>query len=221
MSFLGNDTDWHILLKEEIEKPYFGYIKKQISAIKKSNIKLCPGASEVFKQFKHVNCKDTKLVIMGMEPYANSDYATGTAFEIPFPYRGKPPSFTIISEYLNSYYKRGDLYVHYDKKYTMLLNRYLTTIEGVIGAHTGIGWDKFTDEVIRLINKNEKVAFILMGNHAQQVGKLIDSKHCVINIEHPAAAARNKREWNHGDFIPKVIEYFNDDSIFDEIILPF
>ena len=184
---IGND--WDIILKEEYEKDYFLKIK-DIVRNEYKNKTIYPPANKVFYAFRETIYKDTKVVILGQDPYHGEGEANGLCFSVNVGIK-MPPS-------LNNIYKElyDDLGIKrtstdlsdWAKSGVLLLNSVLTVEKDKPASHKFVGWEEFTDSVIKKLNeKEEPVVFILWGNFAKSKMKYItDSKHLVISSSHPS-----------------------------------
>ena len=185
---IGND--WDNLLKEEYSKEYFK--KLTVFVEKEYKEKTCyPKMSEIFNAFQMTSYDDVKVVILGQDPYHGEGEAEGLSFSVK---KGiiKPPSLVNIFTELKSDLgydipKNGSL-VPWAKQGVLLLNSSLTVVKDTPKSHSGKGWEIFTDEVIRLINKkNTPVVFILWGSDARNKKSLITNKiHYIIESPHPS-----------------------------------
>ena len=189
---IGND--WDIVLKEEYEKDYFLKIKDSVRNEYDNKI-IFPPANRVFYAFRMTPYKDVKVVILGQDPYHGVGEANGLCFSVNEGIK-MPPS-------LNNIYK--ELYSDLGIKRTstdlsdwassgvLLLNSVLTVEKDKPASHKNIGWEEFTDNVIKKINeKEEPVVFILWGNFAKSKIKYITNpKHLVISSSHPSPFSVN------------------------------
>lgn len=185
---IGND--WDIVLKEEFKKDYFYKLLKfvQLEYTKKT---IFPSKKEVFKAFRYTPYKNVKVVILGQDPYHGVGEAEGLCFSVPKGIK-KPPSLNNIFKELNtdlgcSIPDNGSL-VSWAKQGVLLLNTVLTVVKDQAASHKDIGWEVFTDEVIKKINiKDEPVVFILWGSYARSKKKFITNpKHLIIESAHPS-----------------------------------
>jgi uracil-DNA glycosylase len=185
---LGND--WDIILKEELEKDYF---KKLLEKIKKEYKEktIYPKQTEIFKAFRNTSYKDVKVVILGQDPYHGENQAEGLSFSVKAGVE-QPPSLKNIFKELNSDLgcpipKHGSL-VKWSEEGILLLNTVLTVEKDKAASHKDLGWEIFTDEVIKKLNeKNEPIVFILWGSFARSKKKLITNKiHYIIESAHPS-----------------------------------
>lgn len=185
---IGND--WDLILKEETNKEYFinllDYIKKEYQ-----EKTIYPKQTEIFKAFRNTSYQDTKVVILGQDPYHGENQAEGLSFSVKVGI-GKPPSLQNIFKELNSDLglpipEHGSL-VSWTEKGVLLLNTVLTVEANKPASHKDLGWEKFTDEVIKKINeKNTPVVFILWGSFARSKKSLITNPiHYIIESPHPS-----------------------------------
>ncbi len=185
---LGND--WDEVLKDEIDKDYF---QKLLSFIKEEykNKTIYPKQTEIFKAFRNTSYKDTKVVILGQDPYHGENEAEGLSFSVKVGVR-KPPSLQNIFKELHddlgcSIPEHGSL-VKWSEEGVLLLNTVLTVEKDKAASHKDIGWEIFTDSVIKKLNeKKEPIVFILWGSFARSKKSLITNKiHYIIESPHPS-----------------------------------
>ena len=189
---IGND--WDIILASEYEKDYFKKIKEKVRN-EYSHKVIFPPAREVFEAFRKTSYKDTKVVILGQDPYHGVGEANGLCFSVNEGIK-MPPS-------LNNIYKElyDDLGIKrtttdlsdWAKSGVLLLNSVLTVEKDKPASHKMIGWEEFTDNVIKKLNEKETpVVFILWGNFAKGKAKYITNpKHLVISSSHPSPFSVN------------------------------
>lgn len=185
---IGND--WDIILKSEFEKDYF----KKLLSIINNEYKLktiYPKKTDIFKAFRNTSYQDTKVVILGQDPYHGINQAEGLSFSVKTGIQ-KPPSLqNIFKELQNDLgYKipeSGSL-VPWTKEGVLLLNTVLTVEANKPASHKDLGWEIFTDEVIKKLNeKDSPVVFILWGSFARSKKNLITNKnHYIIESTHPS-----------------------------------
>lgn len=184
------NNDWDEQLKEETEKDYFQELRYKLAKEYKLH-KVYPPKEDLFKALKLTPYEDTKVVILGQDPYHGPGQAHGLSFSVK-PGVRIPPSLVNIYKELHSDLgvpipNHGTL-VHWAEQGVLLLNTVLTVRDGEANSHKGLGWERFTDAVIEKLNERDKpVVFILWGSHAQKKGAFIDrKKHLVIQTVHPS-----------------------------------
>lgn len=185
---IGND--WNGVLKDEFEKEYFEKLTDFVKTEYKSEV-CFPPVKDIFNAFKMCSFSNTKIVILGQDPYHGKGQAHGLSFSVPEGMK-IPPSLRNIFKELTSDLgvdspTQGDL-TSWAKQGVLLLNATLTVRKSTPGSHQKQGWEEFTDSVIKTIsNKKESVVIVLWGKFAEQKVSLIDeSKHCIITSSHPS-----------------------------------
>lgn len=199
---IGND--WDKLLETEFQKPYFLKLKDNI--LEDYEKHTCyPPINKVFDAFRLSSYKNTKVLLLGQDPYHNPNQAMGLAFSVP---KGisKPPSLVNIFKELNSDLgytipEKGDL-TKWGQQGVLLLNALLSVRENQPLSHKDYGWMIFTDKIIELLNdKEEPVVFILWGSFARSKKKLISAKHhLVIENVHPSPLSAYRGFFNSKPF---------------------
>lgn len=185
---IGND--WDNILKDEFNKDYF---KKLMLTVRDEYNKkiIFPRKDEVFKAFRYTPYQNVKVVILGQDPYHGDGEAEGLSFSVPKNIKIPPSLVNIYKELHNDLGitppNHGNL-SSWAKEGVLLLNSVLTVIKDHAASHEGLGWETFTDNVIKLINeKDTPVVFILWGRFARSKKKLIDNPiHLVIESAHPS-----------------------------------
>ena len=191
---IGNT--WDNLLTEEVKKDYFKELIEYVNNEYKTKT-IYPKKTEVFNAFKYTDYKDVKVVILGQDPYHGPNQAEGLSFSVSNEVI-KPPSLKNIFKELESDLKipfpEHNSLKPWAKEGVLLLNAVLTVEEHKPASHANKGWEIFTDEIIKLINKkDEPVVFILWGNYAREKKKFITNPiHYIIESPHPSPfSARN------------------------------
>jgi uracil-DNA glycosylase len=189
-------TDWNPVLRGEFEKPYWGPLQEFVAEERRQH-PVYPPHDEVFACLHLTPYADTRVLILGQDPYHGPKQAHGLCFSVR---RGiqVPPSLRNIHEEL-----RDDLGIEppahgnleaWARQGVLLLNTTLTVRGGQAASHAGKGWETFTDRVIAAVNdKDHRVVFILWGSHARKKKALVDAaRHVVIESAHPSPlSARN------------------------------
>jgi uracil-DNA glycosylase len=150
-----------------------------------------PRGKDIFNAFWHCPLKEVRVVVLGQDPYHGPGQAHGLSFSVkpgvPFP----PSLLNIFKEIKadigTAIPPSGDL-TRWAHQGVFLLNATLTVRANQAGSHQGQGWETFTDEVIRVINRHQDhVVFMLWGAYAQKKAELIDQKrHLVLKAPHPS-----------------------------------
>lgn len=188
MSILKND--WAIYLEEEFNKSY--YIKLREFLIEEYNTKtIYPNMNDIFNALHLTSYSETKVVIIGQDPYHGEGQAHGLGFSVK-PGVSVPPSLLNIYKELHNdlgcNIPDNGYLIKWAKEGVLLLNAVLTVQKGVPNSHKRVGWEQYTDKVISILNEREKpVIFILWGKNAQDKSKLITSPwHYKITSTHPS-----------------------------------
>lgn len=182
--------EWISIFEKEFSKKYFQKINSEVNNCS-SNELLCPKKENIFKAFEKTNFSDLKIVILGQDPYHGNDQANGLAFAVNENQK-TPPSlrniFKEIKNDLNHHTQTKKNLEFWAKQGVLLLNSSLTVKLGTANSHSNLGWDLFTNNILKEISllKN-KVVFILWGNYAQKKEILIDfKKHLILKAPHPS-----------------------------------
>ena len=184
------NNDWDLILKDEFEKEYFKNIESFLNkAYKEKNI--YPPREEIFKALELSSYQDTKVVILGQDPYYNYGQAQGLSFSVNNGIK-LPPSLRNIYKEMETDIgikpvSNGSL-ISWAKQGVLLLNASLTVEDKKPNSHKSIGWQIFTDKIISILNeRREPLVFILWGNFARSKKSLITNKrHLIIESAHPS-----------------------------------
>ncbi len=183
------DENWKKILNDEISKDYFLNLSKIID--KKYNAdEVYPEYNDIFKAFNNVRYSEVKVVILGQDPYHGKGQANGLAFSVDSSIKIPPSLKNIFKELeldLNIIRTNPDL-CDWSEQGVMLLNTILTVEKDKPMSHHNIGWEIFTDKVVKTLNDREEfIIFVLWGNNARSKKKFItNSKHFVIESAHPS-----------------------------------
>ena len=190
------EQSWKLHLEPEFSEPYFSELVRCIREEYQEH-KVYPSGKHIFNAFDHCGFDNVKVVIIGQDPYHGPGQANGLCFSVGDGVK-KPPSLVNIFKELKADVGKeipesGNL-EHWAAQGVLLLNATLTVRAHSPGSHHNIGWEKFTDAVIKVLNEEkEGLVFILWGAYAQKKGAIIDRiKHFVIESPHPSpfSAAR-------------------------------
>jgi len=190
------EAGWKQVLADEFQQPYFAAIKTFLVQEKQAGKIIYPPGPLIFNAFNKTPFDQLKVVIIGQDPYHNPGEAMGLCFSAPTGVR-TPPSLVNIYKEIQSDLgfpppAHGDLSKWADQG-VLLLNAILTVEAKKPASHQKIGWQTFTDAVIRTISKEkEGIVFLLWGKFAQGKKALIDeTKHFVLEAAHPSPLAGN------------------------------
>ena len=190
------EATWKDALQEEFQKPYFSEIKRFLVQAKQNGKTIYPPGPLIFNAFNSTPLDKVKVVIIGQDPYHGPGQAMGLSFSVPKNV-AIPASLKNIYKEINrdlgiEIPKHGDL-SHWAEQGVFLLNAMLTVEARQAGSHKKIGWQTFTDAVIKTISDRcEGVVFMLWGNFAKNKKGLIDEmKHYVLESVHPSPLAGN------------------------------
>lgn len=189
------EESWKSALAGEFGKPYFASLVRFLHEEKASGKKIFPPGSQIFKAFELTPVSQVKVVILGQDPYHGLGQAHGLSFSVPDGIPAPPSLKNIFKEIETDLGIRMSGYPNLEKwarQGVLLLNAVLTVRSGEAASHSKIGWQEFTDAVIKYISDNcEGVVFMLWGNFARTKRDLIDtSRHHVLEAAHPSPLAR-------------------------------
>jgi len=184
------ESTWEEQLTEEFTKSYFTELMRQVKTAYQSKA-VFPPQDRVFAALSLCPFPAVKVVILGQDPYHGAGQAEGLSFSVPEKIK-LPPSLRNIYKEL-----RDDVGINrgtngsledWSRQGVLLLNSTLTVEEGKPGSHQGLGWEVFTDNVIKTISdKKEHVVFILWGKFAEAKADIIDGRrHLIITSPHPS-----------------------------------
>ena len=189
------EESWKSALAGEFGKPYFASLVRFLHEEKASGQKIFPPGSQIFRAFELTPVSQVKVVILGQDPYHGLGQAHGLSFSVPDGIPAPPSLKNIFKEIETDLGIRMSGYPNLEKwarQGVLLLNAVLTVRSGEAASHSKIGWQEFTDAVIKYISDNcEGVVFMLWGNFARTKRDLIDtSRHHVLEAAHPSPLAR-------------------------------
>ena len=189
-------TDWNPILREEFEKPYWHELQ-QFVAEERSRGQVFPPHDQVFAALHLTPYADTRVLILGQDPYHGPGQAHGLSFSVQ-PGVRIPPSLQNIHKELEADLgiarpDHGNLEA-WAQRGVLLLNATLTVRAHEAASHQKRGWETFTDEVIRAANeKQERVVFVLWGSSARCKREVIDtSRHAIVESPHPSPLSAHR-----------------------------
>jgi len=188
MAILKND--WAHELEPEFAKPYYLKLREFLAGEYRQRT-IYPDMHDIFNALHYTSLADTKVVILGQDPYHGPGQAHGLSFSVQEGI-GTPPSlqnmYKELRDDLGCYIPDNGYLHHWAKQGVLLLNAVLTVRAHEANSHKEMGWENFTDSVIAAVNrKEEPVVFLLWGSYAQKKGQLItNKKHLQIRSPHPS-----------------------------------
>ena len=191
---LGND--WDDLLKEEFEKDYYRKLREFLIEEYKSKT-IYPNMYNIFEALKHTSYKDTKVLILGQDPYHGENQAHGLAFSVQ-PGVKTPPSllnmYKELKDDLGCFIPNNGYLIPWADQGVLLLNTSLTVRAGQANSHQNKGWEIFTDEIIKKLNeRKDPVIFVLWGGNAKKKKAFIDSsRHYILEAPHPSPLSAHR-----------------------------
>ena len=188
------EQSWKDALAGEFGKPYFAQLARFLHQEKAAGKVIYPPGGLIFRAFELTPVQEVKVVILDQDPYHNPGEAMGLSFSVPDGVR-MPPSLRNIFREIES-----DLGIRmsgrpnlegWARQGVLLLNSILTVEAGQAASHRNMGWQEFTDAVIRYLSDNcNGIVFLLWGNFARSKASLIDtSRHHVLEAAHPSPLA--------------------------------
>lgn len=189
------EQSWKKALAEEFDKPYFRELVAELHREKQAGITVYPPGGSIFKAFDLCPLDKVKVVILGQDPYHNPGQAMGLSFSVPEGVAAPPSLKNIFKEIesdLGIWMSGSTDLTPWARQGVLLLNSVLTVRAGAAASHSGLGWQEFTDAVIRIISETQDgVVFLLWGNYAKTKAPLIDiSRHHILAAAHPSPLAR-------------------------------
>lgn len=202
MAIIGND--WDEILKEEFTKEYYKklreFLKNEYSAHT-----IHPDMYDIYNALKWTSYADTKVVILGQDPYHEVGQAHGLAFSVRKGVKIPPSLVNIYKELhdeLGCYIPDNGYLEKWARQGVMLLNSLLTVRDGAANSHKNKGWELFTNSVIEALNKREdSVIFMLWGNNAKEkLNVITNPQHYVLTSVHPSPLSASKGFFGCGHF---------------------
>ncbi|WP_017713601.1 uracil-DNA glycosylase [Prochlorothrix hollandica] len=180
---------WEPWLQDELNQPYFGQLQAFVAQARRQG-PVFPPADRVFRAFHLTPPQETRVLLLGQDPYHGIGQAQGLCFSVP-PAMTHPPSLRNIFKELQADVGgnipgQGDL-TPWATQGVLLLNAVLTVEAHQANSHKDQGWEQFTDGVIRcLSDRSAHTVFILWGAYARRKESLIDRRHTILTSAHPS-----------------------------------
>ena len=189
-------NDWYERLSDQFDAPYFVELQEFIKA-ERNKYEIYPSEIDVFAALHETSYADTRVVILGQDPYHGPGQAHGLCFSVQRDVAVPPSLANIFVELENDLgiprSTHGCL-LHWAQQGVLLLNTTLTVRRGEANSHHAKGWERFTDHIISLVNdKSEPVIFVLWGNPARRKKALItQERHVIIEAPHPSPLSAHR-----------------------------
>lgn len=188
--------DWTDVVEEQERQPYFRDLAEFVN-IERAKHSIYPHQADVYKALQLTSRADTRVVLLGQDPYHGAGQAHGLSFSVPTGV-ALPPSLRNIMKEREAdvgipVSSHGNL-ASWATQGVLLLNSTLTVRDGEAGSHRGRGWETFTDALLTAVNeKNRRVVFVLWGSTAQQKLPLITrNHHVVLRAPHPSPLSAHR-----------------------------
>ena len=194
------NSEWESILAEEIQKPYFSELLEMVD-LEYQNYTCYPPKDLIFSAFNHCSFSDTKVVIIGQDPYHGKGEANGLCFSVNDGVKIPPSLRNIYRELVDDL---GSIFMptsgnlaSWANQGVLLLNATLTVREDLPNSHKQLKWNVFTDAVIqKLSDEKEGLVFLLWGSFAQKKGSKINREnHLVLECGHPSPLSANQGKW--------------------------
>ena len=183
-------NDWADLLAEELQQPYYRQLRQFLIEEYRTH-RIYPDMYAIFNALHYTSYKDTKVVILGQDPYHGPGQAHGLSFSV-LPGVKPPPSllniFKELQDDIGCRIPNNGCLKPWADQGVLLLNAVLTVREHAANSHRGQGWEKFTDKIISLLNERETpMAFVLWGAPARRKkAMLTNPRHFIVESAHPS-----------------------------------
>lgn len=213
------NNDWDLLLESEFKKEYYLKLREFLKE-EYSTKKIYPNPENIFEALKRTSYKDTKVLILGQDPYHGEGQAHGLAFSVQKGIQTPPSLLNIYKELesdLGCFIPNNGYLIPWANQGVLLLNTALTVRAHEANSHKDKGWEVFTDSIIKLLNEREDpVVFVLWGSNARSKKKLINNKrHYILESPHPSplSAYRGFFGCKHFSKINEILKSIDKESI--------
>lgn len=208
------EPSWLSKLEEEFQQPYMSALRSFLKDEKRAGKVIYPPVDDWFNAFAHTPFERVKVVVLGQDPYHGPGQAHGLCFSVQHGVDVPPSLLNIYKEIhrdLGLPMPRHGCLESWADQGVLLLNSVLTVERGNAGAHQGKGWERFTDRVVDLLNRERQgLVFLLWGSYAHKKGALIDrSRHLVLQAPHPSPLSAHRGFLGCGHF-SKANEYLRE-----------
>ncbi len=208
-------NDWNNYIGNEFEKYYYLKLRKNLAQEYKTKT-IYPDMYNIFNALHYTAFDDVKVVILGQDPYHGPNQAHGLSFSVNPGVRTPPSLLNIYKELkddIGCYIPNNGYLKKWADQGVLLLNTVLTVRAGEANSHKNIGWQIFTDNIIKVLNTREKpIVFILWGNNAIRKEELITNpKHHIIKSVHPSPLSASRGFFGSKPF-SKTNEFLKNDN---------
>lgn len=211
VSFLGEEqminvgNDWQPIFDIEQAKPYYLELRRFLKGEYSAKV-VYPPMNEIFNAFRLTSFADTKVIIVGQDPYHEQGQAMGLSFSVREGIEEPPSLKNIHQEIMDEKVKQGpwssDL-SRWARQGVLLLNSTLTVVAHRAASHSGKGWETFTDNAIVELGRDERPkVFMLWGSYARSKKILIEKKcHLILESAHPSPLSAYRGFFGNGHFL--------------------
>ncbi|NFH68240.1 uracil-DNA glycosylase [Clostridium botulinum] len=208
-------NDWNNYIGNEFEKDYYLKLRKNLAQEYKTKT-IYPDMYDIFNALHYTAFDDVKVVILGQDPYHGPNQAHGLSFSVNPGVRTPPSLLNIYKELkddIGCYIPNNGYLKKWADQGVLLLNTVLTVRASEANSHKNIGWQIFTDNIIKVLNTREKpIVFILWGNNAIRKEELITNpKHHIIKSVHPSPLSASRGFFGSKPF-SKTNEFLKNDN---------
>jgi len=191
---------WFNALKDEFDKPYFTKLNNFLETERNSSVKIFPPHDQVWSWTHHFPLEETKVVILGQDPYHGPGQAHGLCFSVQRPVKPPPSLLNMYKELANDIEgfeipdPRHGCLLGWAKQGVLLLNACLTVRQAQANSHKDKGWETLTTAVVKAVNEQcSGVVFLLWGSYAQKKAELLDKKkHHLLKTVHPSPLSAHR-----------------------------
>lgn len=205
MAKIRLEASWLAKLQGEFDKDYMLSLRQFLGEEKARGKVIYPPGKDIFNAFALTPLPETRVVILGQDPYHGPGQAHGLCFSVPRGVQPPPSLLNIFKELENELQippsSHGCL-ESWARQGVLLLNSVLTVERGRAASHQGKGWERFTDEVVAILNREcKELVFLLWGSYAQRKGQFVDrDRHLVLTAPHPSPLSAHRGFLGCGHF---------------------
>lgn len=196
--------NWEQLIEQEEAKGTFDTLRPYLDQAYKERI-IYPAKENIFRALEMTPLDKVRVVILGQDPYHGPNQAQGFSFSVPANEKIPPSLRNIYQEIFNEYQtpvqRSGDL-SDWASQGVLLLNSILTVEQGKPMSHSNLGWQNFTDDILRVLNvQNQPIVFMLWGAQARKAKRFLNNpNHLILESVHPSPLSANRGFFNSGQF---------------------